>query len=186
LLNPGPVGSWDEIQVSAPNVLRKEDGYLMYYDAFGEGNSSMIGLATSSDGIQWEKYNDPATSDSLFAESDPVLTAGEDSWDSKRVIDPNVIQTADGFEMIYLATSGSAKFAPGEFSFGAASSPDGIRWTKSDQNPVLSNRGELQWLQAFLATLLYVDETYFLYFDFVGSNTSGTNIYLATYAGSLR
>jgi predicted GH43/DUF377 family glycosyl hydrolase len=186
LLLPGPDGSWDEVQVSGPNVLKIGDGYLMYYDGLGNGNTSMIGLATSSDGIQWEKYNDPATSDPAFAESDPVLTVSEEGWDSKRVLDPNVIQTADGFEMIYLATSGTGKFAPGEFSFGAAASPDGIEWTKSELNPVLSNRDQSRWLQAYLATLLYVDETYFLYFDFVSAGTGGTNVYLVTYDGSLK
>lgn len=186
VLNPGPSGAWDDVQVSGPNVLKTEEGYLMYYDALGQGSTSMIGMATSSDGMQWEKYNDPATNDTAFAESDPVLTASDDGWDSKRVIDPNVIKTNDGFEMIYLATSGTGKFAPGEFSFGAATSPDGIDWTESDRNPVLSSRDHPQWSQAFLATLLLVDGTYFLYFDFVTPATRGTNVYLATYNGSLK
>ena len=186
VLNPGPSSAWDDVQVSGPNVLKTEDAYLMYYDALGSGSTSMIGMATSSDGIQWEKYNDPATTEPAFAESDPVLTVSEESWDSKRVIDPNVIQTPDGFEMIYLSTSGSGKFTPGEFSFGAATSPDGIVWTKSDLNPVLSTRDHPQWTQAYLASLLYVEDTYFLYFDFVTLTTGGTNVYLATYNGSLR
>lgn len=186
VLNPGPSGSWDEVQVSGPNVLKTEEGYLMYYDALGQGKISMIGMATSSDGIQWEKYNDPATNDSAFAESDPILTVSPQGWDSKRVLDPNVIKTPNGFEMIYLATSGTGKFAPGEFSFGAATSSDGVIWMKSDQNPILSNRDHPQWSQAFLATLLFVEETYFLYFDLVTSASGGTNVYLATYEGSLK
>lgn len=186
VLNPGPSGSWDDIQVSGPNVLKTDDVYMMYYDALGNGRISMIGMATSSDGVHWEKYNDPATDDPAFAESDPVLRVSDDGWDSKRVIDPNVIKTPDGFEMIYLATSGSGKFARGEFSFGAATSPDGIAWTKSNLNPVLSNQDHSQWSQAYLATLLYVEETYFLYFDFVTPAAGGTNVYLATYNGSLK
>ena len=184
MLSPGPSGAWDDIQVSAPDVLQTENGYVMYYDALGKDNTSMIGMATSSDGAHWQKYNDPATTDPAFAESDPVLKVSNDGWDSKRVIDPNVIQTSDGFAMIYLATSGPKKFAPGEFSFGAATSPDGIAWTKSALNPVLSNKDHPQWSQAYLATLLYVDETYFLYFDLVSPATRGTNVYLATYRGS--
>ncbi|HEX9839266.1 MAG TPA: hypothetical protein VGA72_07975, partial [Anaerolineales bacterium] len=186
MLSPGPSGSWDEVQVSAPNVLKTDNAYVMYYDARGNETTSMIGMATSSDGVHWEKYNNPATSDPAFAESDPVLKVSNDGWDSKRVIDPNVIKTSNGWEMIYLATSGSGKFSAGEFSFGAAISPDGIEWTKSDLNPVLSNKDHLQWSQAFLATLLYVEETYFLYFDFVTPRTRGTNVYLATYDGSLK
>jgi hypothetical protein len=186
VLKPGPSGSWDEVQVSAPNVLKTDNGYVMYYDALGQGNPSMIGMATSSDGIDWEKYNDPATTDPAFAESDPVLTVSAEGWDSTRVIDPNVIRTDAGFEMIYLATSGSGKFTRGEFSFGAATSQDGIVWMKSDLNPILSNQDHPQWSQAFLSTLLHIDETYFLYFDLVTPAISGTNVYVATYQGSLK
>ncbi len=186
VLSPGPSGAWDEVQVNAPNVLKTKDGYVMYYDARGSDPASMIGMATSSDGVHWQKYNDPSTNDPAFAESDPVLKVSADGWDSTRVIDPNVIQTPDGWEMIYLATSGSGKFTQGEFSFGAASSPDGIQWIKSDRNPILSNNNHSQWSQAFLATLLYVDGTYFLYFDFVTPSARGTNVYLATYSGSLK
>ncbi len=158
----------------------------MYYDARGDDPASMIGMATSTDGVHWEKYDDPATSDPAFAESDPVLTVSEEGWDSTRVIDPNVIQTPDGWEMIYLATSGSGKFSQGEFSFGAAASPDGVHWTKSNLNPVLSNQDHPEWSQAFLASLLYVEGTYFLYFDFVTPSARGTNVYLATHSGSLQ
>lgn len=186
VLGPGPDGAWDEVQVSGPNVLKVDEGYLMYYDALGEGRTSMIGMATSPDGIHWEKYDDPTTTDPQFTESDPVLGVSNEGWDSKRVLDPNVIQTSDGFEMIYLSTSGAGKFAPGGFAFGAATSPDGIAWTKSELNPVLSNRDHPQWSQAYLASLLYVDEMYFVYFDLVTPATTGTNVYLATYDGSLK
>ena len=186
VLSPGPSGSWDDIQVSAPDVLKTENGYKMYYDALGKDSTSMIGMATSSDGIHWQKYNDPATNDLSFAESDPILKVSDEGWDSKRVIDPNVVQTSDGFKMIYLATSGSRKFAPGEFAFGAASSSDGVSWTKSSLNPILSNKDHSQWSQAFLASLLYADGTYFLYFDFVTPIMSGTNVYLVTYKGLLK
>src|SRR5215216_723555 len=128
VLSPGPSGSWDDIQVSAPDVLKTENGYKMYYDALGKDSTSMIGMATS----------------------------------------------------------GSRKFAPGEFAFGAASSPDGVSWTKSSLNPILSNKDHSQWSQAFLASLLYVDGTYFLYFDFVTPIMSGTNVYLVTYKGLLK
>lgn len=185
LLSPGPQGSWDDVQVSAPNVLKTDDSYLMFFDALGSGNTSMIGMATSTDGTQWTKYNDPSTSDPAFTESDPVLRMSDNGWDSKRVIDPNVLQTADGFEMIYLATTGSGKFASGEFAFGIATSTDGVTWSKSDQNPVLTNKDHPQWSQAFLASLVRVDETYFLYFDLVTPSRSGTNVYLTTYEGSL-
>jgi predicted GH43/DUF377 family glycosyl hydrolase len=186
LLSPGPSGSWDDVQVSGPNVLKSGDTYFMYYDGSQSGSQSRIGLATSSDGIQWEKYNDPATEEQAFAGSDPVLGVSDQGWDSKRVIDPNVIETSDGFEMIYMATTGSGKFAPGDFAFGLATSPDGIQWTKSEMNPLLTNKDYSWWKQAYLASLMHIDGTYYLYFDAVASGSGGTDVYLATYNGSLR
>jgi predicted GH43/DUF377 family glycosyl hydrolase len=186
LLSPGPSGSWDDVQVSGPNVLKSGDTYFMYYDGSRSGSQSRIGLATSTDGIQWEKYNDPATEEQAFAGSDPVLGVSDQGWDSKRVIDPNVIETSDGFEMIYMATTGSGKFAPGDFAFGLATSSDGIQWTKGEMNPLLTNKEYSWWQQAYLASLLYIDETYYLYFDAVASGSGGTDVYLATYNGSLR
>ena len=82
MLSPGPSGSWDEVQVNAPDVLKTGDGYVMYYDAHGNGNTSMIGMATSSDGVHWQKYNDPSTNDPAFVESDPVLKVSAEGWDS--------------------------------------------------------------------------------------------------------
>jgi predicted GH43/DUF377 family glycosyl hydrolase len=186
VLSPGAAGAWDEVQVSAPNVLKTENSYSMYYDGHGNGTTSMIGMATSSDGIHWTKYNDPDTTDPAFTESDPVLTASSTGWDSTRVIDPNVVQTSNGWIMIYLATTGTGKFAGNEFSFGIASSRDGIHWEQSAQNPILSNKDHAQWSATYLATLLHVENNYFLYFDFVSPNTTGTNVYLATYTGSLK
>ena len=186
VLSPGSIGTWDDVQVTAPDVHKTDDGYVMYYDGHGNGTTSMIGMASSSDGIHWTKYNDAATTDSAFAESDPVLTVSQEGWDSTRVIDPNVIQTSDGWIMVYLATTGSGKFSGNDFSFGAASSTDGIHWTKNVQNPILSNKDHPQWLGTYLATLLQVENTYFLYFDFVSPDAKGTNVYMATYSGLLK
>ncbi len=88
--------------------------------------------------------------------------------------------------MIYMATTGSGKFAPGEFAFGLATSPDGIQWTKSGMTPLLTNKDYSWWKQAYLASLLHIDETYYLYFDAVASDSGGTDVYLATYNGPLR
>ncbi len=186
MLSPGSKGAWDDVQVNGPDVLKAEDGYIMYYDAHGSDSTSMIGMATSSDGLHWTKYDDPSTTEAPFAESDPVLNVSQEGWDATRVIDPNVIRTPDGWNMIYLATTGSGKFSGGSFSFGAATSPDGMHWTRSTQNPILSNRDHPQWSATYLATLLYIKDTYYLYFDFVTHSAKGTNVYLATYNGSLK
>ena len=46
-------------------------GFTMLYDRFGSLEGDCVGLAHSSDGVRWEKYNDLTTE--AFQESDPVF-----------------------------------------------------------------------------------------------------------------
>ncbi len=181
VLLPGPSGAWDDRQLGSPNVIQTSDGFVMYYDA--KGNASMIGMATSPDGEVWTKYNDPATTDALYAESDPILTPDAGSWDAKRVMDPNVVQTDDGWAMIYLTADGTQKFNGKTYAFGFASSSDGIHWAKSSRNPVLSSIFHPRWAGIYLSTLLYDQGTYRLYFDLAAGDGTSTNIQLATFDG---
>jgi predicted GH43/DUF377 family glycosyl hydrolase len=183
VLEPGPAGAWDDVQVSNPHVLKIQDGYRMYYD--GMGSRSMIGTATSPDGIHWSKYDDPSTTDKPFIESDPVLVNDKGAWDAGRVMGPNVLPTDQGYLMLYLSTDGFIKFGNGLYAVGYATSPDGIHWTKGKENPVLSNQNHPDWRQTFLMSLVHQADTYYLYFDFVATGKSGTNVYLSTHKGVL-
>jgi predicted GH43/DUF377 family glycosyl hydrolase len=184
VLEPGPEGAWDEIQVSNPNVLKTLDSYLMYYD--GMGSRSMIGMATSPDGIQWRKYKDPSVKDRRYVESDPVLVNDEGTWDAGRVMAPNVVQTDQGYMMLYLSTDGANKFGAGMYAIGYASSQDGIHWKKGKENPLLSNQNHPDWAQTFLMSLVYRQGTFYLYFDFVETDKPGTSVYLTTHQGILK
>jgi predicted GH43/DUF377 family glycosyl hydrolase len=183
VLVPGPEGAWDAHQVSSPHVLRIADGYVMYYDGFRIGTSgSRIGLATSPDGINWTKHDDPATTEARYAESDPVLEPTTGTFDERRVMDPNVLPTDDGWVMVYSTGNGSAKFNGSTFDFGLAASPDGVTWTKVDDAPILRGAEQPGWRAIYLASMVEHEGQYYLYFD-VG--TGGTNVHLATYAGDL-
>jgi hypothetical protein len=183
VLEPGPAGAWDDVQVSNPDVLKTRDGYVMYYD--GMGSRSMIGMATSQDGIHWSKYDNPATQDKAYIESDPVLVNDEGSWDAGRVMDPKVVQTNQGYVMVYFSTEGPVKFGTGQHAVGYATSQDGIHWTKGKENPALSSQYHPDWRQTFLMALVHEEDTYFLYFDFVKTGQVGTNVYLTTHQGPL-
>ena len=80
VLQLGPAGDWDDSRIRVRTVIREANRqYKMWYTG-GSGNAvtlgSQTGLATSSDRINWVKYDDPATTDKPFANSDPVLEAG--------------------------------------------------------------------------------------------------------------
>lgn len=183
VLNLGPSGAWDARQVTSPNVLKTENGYVMYYE--GSGQKSMIGMATSSDGVNWVKYDDPATTEALFAESDPILVPEAGAWDSKRTLDPNVVATETGWVMVYTSTGGSKKFNAGPFEFGYATSSDGIQWTKAAENPILSSNNHPTWNGVYLVTLVRQADDWFLYFDIATGNLGTTSISLYIYNGWL-
>jgi hypothetical protein len=60
----------------------------------------MCGLATSADGINWTKYDDPSTTEAPYAKSDPVLQPSPSGWDAEDVI-CSVMKTDTGWEMLY-------------------------------------------------------------------------------------
>lgn len=125
VLEPGPVGSWDDKFVSEPRVVRVGDTYMMFY--WGEslkGTPSRwiqrIGRATSPDGIRWTK--DPQ----------PVVIPSQ-SWEGGNVASPGVIYEGGVFKLWYSVGVNDG--------LGYAWSRDGITWTKFAGNPILRRSG---------------------------------------------
>ncbi len=58
VLDLGPMGSTGDLQVMHPTVIREADGYRMWYASNSIGIPHTISMATSSDGIHWEKARD--------------------------------------------------------------------------------------------------------------------------------
>jgi predicted GH43/DUF377 family glycosyl hydrolase len=103
-----------------PTVVQEgPNEYKMWYAI---GNS--IFLATSSDGLNWTKNLDT-----------PALTPGPSgAWDNNQVYAPQVIAGSGGYEMWYVGQSTTTP----EPRIGHAWSDDGLNWTKSPDNPVLT------------------------------------------------
>lgn len=180
ILEPGSDGEWDDNALSMANVVRTENEWLLYYTATGTGGYSKIGLATSPDGQTWTKYDDSATTEAPFAESDPVLVgerADENNtrWEYDRVEHPLVEYDGAQFTMIYKGSGG----------LGVATSEDGRHWTKYDKNPVFQF-SDTPTNSLVITRMVHVDDTYYLYFE--GQRVRGggqTTIYVATYTGDL-
>lgn len=176
LLKPGASGAWDEKQVLAPHVLKTDDGYVMYYSGVGASGIQMIGMATSTDGVTWTKYNDPATTDKLFVESDPIFQSGEKgTWDASWVHQPRVFQTADGWVMIYRGTSDKNGSI---MKLGLATSADGIYWERFSGNPVFKPSDISDVSQFWFTNAILKDDVLYLYIE--GDIHQTTQIYLAT------
>lgn len=182
ILVAGSEGTWDAQQVGVPYVIQSEDNYLMYYSGFAEDETMRIGLAISDDGIHWEKYDDPETTDALFTESDPILEPGADGeWDEHGVERPRVLQTPDGWIMLYRSPGGNGE----PIQMGLATSEDGIHWEKYNDGPTIIPSDFPDGQSTFLFSFLYENNTYYVYCEAITSTRSGSNIYLITHEGSL-
>ncbi len=145
VLTPGEKNiDWDGSRVGRVSVNPTADGYVMHYTGWGRlvvdgynEERGRIGLAYSEDGINWEKYNDPATTDPLFLRSDPVLVQDttDASWEKNQVFNPNVQFENGRWTMAYQSENYYA-----EGLVGYATSDDGINWQRDSNNPVATRR----------------------------------------------
>jgi predicted GH43/DUF377 family glycosyl hydrolase len=181
VLKPGAAGDWDEKQVLSPHVLKTDTGYIMYYSGVGASGTQQIGLATSSDGAHWTKYNDPATTDKPYVESDPVFQPGDKgTWDSAWVHQPRVFQTPEGWAMIYRGTSNNRG---SNMQLGLATSSDGIHWERFAGNPIFKPTDIKGARQFWFTNALFKDNVLYLFVE--GDINQTTQIYLATHEGTL-
>lgn len=132
IFDVGSIGSWDSYFLDTPDWIKDKAGYKMYY--FGDtDNSSVdasIGLATSSNGINWTRSG-PA----------PVLKKGNPGdWDGLFVGDPTVVYDGVGYYMWY-----SGIDTTWQVKIGFATSADGITWAKHPGNPVLNGGALFSW-----------------------------------------
>ncbi|MBK9097325.1 MAG: DUF2341 domain-containing protein [bacterium] len=124
ILIPGASGSWDAQGATFASVIYDErvGEFRMYYH--GYNSLHQVGLATSSDGINWTKYS-----------GNPIVAVGSSgSWDATGVRVPMVWKEGtNDYRMIYTG-SGTASG-----QIGYATSADGINWTKYAGNPVFND-----------------------------------------------
>jgi predicted GH43/DUF377 family glycosyl hydrolase len=162
ILSQGESGAWDDFSVSAPQVVKTDSGYLMYYSGHAEESfwTNQIGLATSEDGLTWLK------------QPDPILSAEE----GERIVhQPRVEQTDTGWVMVYRSALGE-----GNMRLGLATSLDGLTWQRTAQ-PIFWEKNIIPQTSGFWFTALeYHQGVYYLYIE--AGSFSNTQIYVATAA----
>lgn len=142
VLGAGPAGRCDDYRVGGAVVHRTGDGWLMWYycrdraydrPAPGTLGSGRIALATSPDGVRWERFDGPEELGSVFAPSgDPA------AFDASHVGLTDV--TFDGrlWHLWYFGgdlTERASRTPLGAVTGlgmrpGHATSPDGVTWTR--------------------------------------------------------
>jgi predicted GH43/DUF377 family glycosyl hydrolase len=128
VLPPRPETGWEN-DINRPVVLKRPDGYHLWYTGQSDGHSA-LGYATSPDGLAWKRLSDR-----------PVLSPAQ-PWEKAAVMCPHVLwdEPARLFRMWY---SGGDQYEPD--AIGYATSPDGLHWTRAAHNPVFKSDPSLEW-----------------------------------------
>jgi len=157
----GPSSSgFDSAEATRPEIVEQSGTYYMYYSGW-DGATYRIGLATSTDLINWSRES-----------SNPLITPGSSgAWDEQWVYTQAVIVESGDWKMLY-----GGRNSNNTFQIGLATSTDGVSWTKSSSNPVLSPSSS-GWDSAdvYQPTLIKdTDSTYHLFYR--GQDGSTANI----------
>jgi len=126
-------GNFDKTALHAPAVLYDADSgeYRMYYVGVYNRRTQAVGLATSKDGVSWEKYKgNPVLRSTLFNSADRLGFSS---------LCP--IKIDGGYELYYL---GHDMETPPRLTICWATSSDGSAWEKQGR---LEFKGEIPWRQ---------------------------------------
>ncbi|MFN4150465.1 MAG: hypothetical protein ACK4IX_05950, partial [Candidatus Sericytochromatia bacterium] len=164
------------LHISDPTIIKKDDLYYLWYTnithkAFSSRFSSNIALATSKDGIKWDKKG--------------TVLAPEQNWE-KEYLDPsigrpNVLYNdkSKEFEMFYDALSYSEKFKTKVISgIGYSTSKDGLNWIKNSNNLVFKSnksKGEESGILSGIS-IIKDNNSYILFYSGLDQSGAFSNI----------
>jgi len=159
VLDVGPPGSFDGI-IFFHSIFLDDTTYKMYYTGF-PGN---FGLATSTDGLNWEK--------SLF---NPILTENEPGFEGLGVL-PYVLKHEGIYKMWFIARDADGV----RIHIRYATSVDGIVWTPHPSIPaVLEPGAEGEWDDTIVnvgTVIIENDSTYRMWYAARNSAPAGHQI----------
>ena len=169
--------AWDGGQVSIADVVQTDEGYRLYYTGASTTGLMQIGLATSTDGLNWVKYDDPTTTEAAYADSDPVVANGQSGdWDANAAFTARVVPAVTGWLMLYKNIGTAAAGA----QMGLATSIDGVNWFKSADSPIFGSDIVAGGSAFGLTALVEQDGVLYLFIEHYTDRIDTTDIYLLT------
>ncbi|MCB9386141.1 MAG: hypothetical protein H6509_16140 [Bryobacterales bacterium] len=154
LLEPGPAGSWDSTDALNPSVVRFQGRYLNFYSGF-DGETWRTGLATSADGLVWEKH--PAN----------PLFGPDHRWEGS-YIGANGATLVRDDQILHWYQSGPRN----QTRIGFGHSSDGLEWERAPE-PVLGYGPAGSWDESALGDPYAVQCGDWLYLYYLGQNRFG-------------
>lgn len=163
---------WDIIAIGQPTVLFENDTIKMWYAGVGSDMKGRICYATSTDGINWNKYNNPV-----------IDVGSQGEWDSGWLDTPEILKDDNEYKMYYYGDTVQQNAAYSS-AIGLAHSPDGINWTKDPNNPIFTkaNFGDWDgtWVESPALFWDSINGDYVMWYNGVDTNTWKIQIGLAT------
>ena len=135
VLDVGAPSAFDAQWTGCPSVVRAGDEYKMWYSSYFDSKQVRggIGLATSPDGVSWQRAND----------GQPVLNVGaQGAFDDGQVMGPEVHYDGQTYRMWYTGMSRAWHASGfGHYRIGLATSADGIHWERAHGGQPVLNVG---------------------------------------------
>jgi predicted GH43/DUF377 family glycosyl hydrolase len=165
-VNDPDAGNWEKHNIYMPWLVENNGTYYNFYNAGGLDNREQIGIATSTDLINWTRLP-----------GNPVITNGNSSHDVYFASDPKVYRDGDHWTMFYFGRG-----TDGHSDIMTAFSTDLLHWTASP-DPIYSagdNPSGLDSEHAHKISLAYNPENDTLYMYYCGIGDKGWGIGLLT------
>jgi hypothetical protein len=149
LLSPGSF-SWDLNAVVIGAVIKENNGYKMYFTGMESSYGYWkIGMATSTDGINWTK------------KPMPILTPDPGTYQ----IGVTDVIVKDGIYYLFYSTNLK--------NICMATSADGFTWTKFEGNPIISASYQWENNGVVFATVIYEDMKFKMIYQNNGETAFG-------------
>lgn len=78
VLDWGSAGSFDEITVSWPAVMKTDEGFIMWYVGVDQTGTSRLGCAISTDSVEWQRVSGNGTKGACFDVAHTVSVIKQD------------------------------------------------------------------------------------------------------------
>lgn len=160
VLDSGTQGSWDDYSIGPGAIIKDGDNYKMYYNGCQnpQYGPSSVGLAVSSDGINWEKY------------TSPVLAYNSTEYN----VDVESVLKING--TYYMYYNSSPQNNSNNWVINLATSTDGINWERYGNNPILSTTYSWEGNGVTYPSVIYENNQFIMIYENAAQNEIGVAI----------